>query len=144
MAALWVTRCPWHLSLAVCLFYDFFCSGTNFIKLFFGILNQVLTRVWLLRGTYYSSKTFCEIETYGQFHKTFFSVIYSAIGVLAYYLTLVMLLKEPITEKGLIRLTPVANFIKLFQHNLRCYWCIGIIFDLCYAAIGTNYCKNVL
>jgi hypothetical protein len=39
-------------------------------------------------------------------------------------------------------LTPVANFLKLFQRNLHCYWCITQSFDTVYAARGVNYIEK--
>jgi hypothetical protein len=36
-------------------------------------------------------------------------------------------------QKRFMKLTPVTNFIKLFWHNLGCYWCATSSFDSGYA-----------
>ncbi len=57
-------------------------------------------------------KTFYEIENNGQFHNTFFSIIYTSIGVLPYVLARVMSLERKFTQKSFMKLAPTANFIK--------------------------------
>ncbi len=75
----------------------------------------------------YGYQKFYEIETCGQIHKTFFCIICTAIGILPYVL-----------KKKFIWLKPVANFIKLYWHNLGHFWHIALSSDLGYAARGVN------
>jgi hypothetical protein len=43
-----------------------------------------------------------------------------------------------------MKLTPVANFIKLFWHNLYCHQHIALIFDSGNAASGIDYAKKIM
>jgi hypothetical protein len=45
--------------------------------------------------------------------------------------------------KSFMKLTQVGNFIKLFGHNLCCFWHITLYFDLGYAVMSVNYALKV-
>jgi hypothetical protein len=48
------------------------------------------------------------------------------------------------SEKNLMKLTPVANYIKLFRLNLHCYRHIASSFESCYAARDVSYSEKNL
>jgi hypothetical protein len=41
-----------------------------------------------------------------------------------------------------MKLDTGANFLKLFWHNLQCYWHIDVGFDLGYTAGGHKLCQK--
>jgi hypothetical protein len=82
---------------------------------------------------------FYEIDTCDQFHKTFFCITYSAIGILPCDITQVMPLGLPIMLEKFYEIDTCDQFHKTFCHNLYCYWHIALRFISGFAARVVNY-----
>ncbi len=91
------------------------------------------------------TKKFCEIDTCGQFHKTFYgsNICHYQCNNLSFDLGYAA---RGVTHiKKVYEIDTCGQFNKTFYgSNLHHYWCTALSFDLGHAAKGVNYDKKVL